>query len=380
MLHTTIDTPGVVTTNQTVFGYELWGLAALGTRRILHTIEFTEQRPDLGELDNSPESVSWGVQVPSGAQIFAATCPTSALEIVGQFWVGWLEDRTLSMMAVKQEHPFQTPLVDGEIPIFPPVMDFAGRVAVYSWRPGQEGTALWRRTFTGKIHQPVTMVAEEVVRIPGRPLATRTGVVPDLEASHAVLGWVEDRPEGAVISVALIEAGQVRLFHSEPVADSSPFGRQRLGVWAESFGCVEIDAVVQSRKAPFVYRLARFSIGQNAPLPNDVWWSTKNMPTPVFALPPEAQRPALALTNLALPAGELHAVALEHPKQRSQYALHQIFLTNDGRLYLAHTIGGGLRVARSNVSLDDPLAVVTGADAAYWGVRHPDGNLTLEAF
>lgn len=377
MLHLTIDTPGVVTMNDDGIMYQLWGLAALGPGHILNTVEFIERRPDLGEMGRA-RAVPWDTQVPPASELFAASGNTT--EIVGQFWVGWLLGRTLSMLAVKQEHPFETRLVDGEVPIFPPVMDRAGRVALYSWRPGAGETALWRRTFVGRIHQPVTMTAEELVRVPGRPLATRAGVIPSLSTTHAILGWVEDVAEGAVVGAALIEGDQARVFRSEPIGGSAAFARQRLGVWAESYGCVEIDAVVQSREAPFTYRLARFSIGQNAPQPKQVCWSCQNPPPSPFALSPEAQRLSMALTDLALPPGELHAVALEHPKQRLSWSLRQIFLTRDGRLHLAEDIGESPSEVRRNISLDDPLAVVTGSSAAYWGVRHPDGSITLEEF
>jgi hypothetical protein len=378
MLHLTVDAPGVVTTNER-FDYELYGFAAVGPRHILHSLRFWERRSDLGELREAPDAVPWDVEVPSGAQLFGATSGVSA-GLAHQFWVGWVLGRDLHMQALKQETPFTTTLLAGERPVFPAVMDKAGRVAVYTWRPGDQGSELWRLTFTGDIHQPVTMEVVGLAHVRGLPLASRAAAITNLQTSHAVLGWAENSDAGTVLGAALIEADQVRVFRSEPIRGTSPLPRQRVGVWALSFGCVEVDAVVESREEPLGYTLARFSIGQNGPTKSGWWYESEDSVQTSFALAPEAQQPSLALTPLALPAGSLHAAALEHLKGRFELSLEQVFLTKDGRLLQGHKIGGALREVRRDVPLDNPLAVVTGMQAAYWGTRQPNGSLTLEAF
>jgi hypothetical protein len=379
MLQFTIDAPGVITTNEDGLSYELYGLAALGPRHILNTIRFWERRSDLGELSDSPDFVAWDVDVPQGAQLVGVTSAVST-ELAHQYWVGWLLGRSLHMQALKQEAPFTTQLLPGEAPIFPAIMDKAGRSAVYSWRPSDDGRALWRRTFAGDIHQPVTMVERELARIPGRPLAARIAPISNLQTSHALLGWVEESPAGTVLGVALIDSDQVRLFRSDPMVDVSPLARQRLGLWAESYDSVELDVVVRSKEEPFSYSLARFSIGQNNPMKDGWWHAGPEMPPAPFLVSPDAQKQSLVLTRLNLPAGTLHAAALEHFKQRCELSLHQTYLTTDGRVLVASQIGGELREVLRNIPLDDPLAVVTGAQAAYWGTRRLDGSITLNSF
>jgi hypothetical protein len=378
MLQFTIDAPGVITTNESGRSYELYGLAALGPRHLLNTIRFWE-RSEPGELSDKPDVVSWDVEVPQGAQLVGVTSAVST-ELAHQYWVGWLLGRSLHMQALKQEAPFTTQLLPGETPIFPAIMDKAGRAAVYSWRPGDDGAGLWRRTFAGDIHQPVTMVERELARIPGRPLAARVAPISELQTSHAIIGWVEESPAGTVLGVALIDSDRVRTFRSEPIENVSPLARQRLGLWAQSYDCVELDAVVRSREEPFGYSLVRFSIGQNQPQKDGFWQVGAQVPPAPFLVSPEAQKPSMVLTEIRIPAGRLHAAAVEHHKWRFELYVSQIYLTDDGRILVASQIGGELVELRRNVPLDDPLAVITGGDSTYWGTRRPDGSITLNSF
>lgn len=384
MLHLTLDAPGVVSNNLDGTWFELFGLAALGKRHVLNTIRFDTRMIDDGSyvLDDPPELAAWDVEVPVGAQIFGATSGFPSTR-THQFWVGWLVGRQLHMQALKQEAPFATDLAEAEVPIFPAVMDKAGRAALYSWRPAAQGTELWQRTFTGEIKQAPTMQSHKVADVPGQPLASVAGVMEGKQhpTSHAMVGWVEDSREGAILGMVLIEADQVNVVRSHPVAAMSPLPRQRLGIWGVAWDCVELSAVVQTRAERPGYSVVRFSLGQN--LPNsDGWWSSKSvgMTLADVSQQPLWQKRSLEVTKLNLTPGTLHASAIDHYMQRSEKLLHQVYLTRDGHLHRAYDVGGELQVVFRNIALDDPLAVLISPQNPFWGTRHPDGNFTMERF
>jgi hypothetical protein len=260
-------------------------------------------------------------------------------------------------------------------------MDRAGHAMLYSWRPTDQGSELWRRTFTGNLNQPAALHGEKGATIPGRAVRSVANVIAERATSHALVGWVEESLQGTTLGVASIEAGQVRVVRSDPIPSTSPFPRQRLGIWGRSWDCVELCAVVQSDESPASYSLARFSIGQNLPNNNGVWWipENKDLDLAHASRQPLWQKRSLEVTKLDLKPGTLHAAATDHFKMRSELALSQFFLTTDGRLLRSYKIGRGIRQIGHGVSLDNPLAVITSSEQAFFGTRHPDGSLTLRA-
>jgi hypothetical protein len=259
------------------------------------------------------------------------------------------------MQALMQEGPIDTDLAGDETPIFPASMDNAGVAALYSWRPAKEGTALWRRLFTGQIKAKPTVTTETLTAVPGRPLVSVLGAIPGDRSQHALIGWAEDTAAGAVLGIAIVRPDGIRVLHSEPVPDFSPFVTQRPGIWASAPPAnerYEVTVELQSRHAPHDYKTMQFSVGTT----------------------PEESR--LSSSTIGLPGDSLHAVAFDYVKNYVDPFLTETYLTKDGRLWLGHPA----LLRREHVSLDDPLAVLTTEARAYWGVRTSDGSLKFESF
>lgn len=354
MLCFTLLNPGLATSYEVglIDQWANYGISAVGERHILQTTEYYEggeERSDV--LTFSP--ASWGVEVPDGAQIFGTTSGTTPAN-AKQFWTGWLVGRRLHMQALMQERPIDAELAAEEIPIFPPVMDKAGLAALYAWRPVGEATALWRRVFSGQIKTQATSDSEALSEIPGRPVVSIAGAIPGDTTQHAVLGWAERTPAGAVLGIAVIKPNGMRVLRSEPVPGFDPFARQRPGVWASAAPAeekFEVTVALEARDAQGGYKVARFSIKAK----------------------PEDQTVKLSAIDLA--TGSLHSAAFDYLKNHVDAKVHRTYLTHDGRMW----IGESPMVRRESVPLDAPLTVLT-TRKAYWGVRGPDGTLRFESF
>ena len=129
-----------------------------------------------------------------------------------------------------QEGPVDTELAADETAIFPAVMDGAGAAALYSWRPvAGGGTALWRRLFTGAIKTKATVAAEALTESRGGRSSRSSGRFPASEAQHALIGWAENTPAGAVLGIAIIRPTQMRVVRSSPSPASGRFCASGLG-------------------------------------------------------------------------------------------------------------------------------------------------------
>ncbi|MEA2700646.1 MAG: hypothetical protein QOI66_4917 [Myxococcales bacterium] len=350
----TVSNPGLVTTYEIgdFVSREVYTIDVVGPRRILQTTQFAERGPERDQLGAQPP-VPWDVEVPDGAQLFGATSGISP-GLAHQFWVGWLAGPRLHLQALMQKAPVDITVAADESLIFPPVMDRAGTACLYSWRPTGAGaaTALWRHVVSGQLNTAAVATTEALSEIPSRPVVSVAAAIPGEPSQHAVLGWVEATPAGTVLGLAIVMPDRLRVFRSDPIADTVPFANQRLGVWAAapaSLQRVRLTAVVASKTAPAAYRVATFSVA----------------PAPAGA--------SLSLANTDLPAGQLHAAAIDYLKNHVDPAFQQTFLLGDGTLWT----GKVPHAQRQGVVLNDPLAVATTMNA-YWGVRSGNGPLTFE--
>ena len=297
--------------------------------------------------------------MPEGAQIFGATSGTTPAN-AHQFWTGWLAGRRIHMQALMQERPIDADLEADEVPIFPPVMDRAGLAALYTWRPVSGGTALWRRVFSGQIKAQATSATEALSEIAGRPVTSIAGAIPGDPSHHAIVGWAERTPAGAILGLAVIKPDRMRVLRSEPVPGFDPVESQRPGIWAAareggdkdgSQGRFEVTVALQGREVPGGYKVARFSMGAQ---PDDH---------------------AMKIGDIDLPAGTLQSAAFDYLKNHVEAQVSQTYLTRDGHLW----IGDSPMLRRESVPLDDPLTVLANRKV-YFGVRGPDGKLGFESF
>lgn len=349
----TLANPGVITFfDADLMRRSQYGISTIGPRNLLQTTQYRETGPERDDV-RPFEPSSWGVAVPAGAEIFAATGGVTA-ENARQFWVGWLVGKRVAMQALMQQHPVETELAADETPTFPAVMDNAGVAALYSWRPAGDATALWRRLFTGQLKTKPTVAVEALTEIPGRPVVSVVGAIPGDRTQHAVIGWAEDAPAGAVLGMAIVRPTRIVVERSAPVPDFSPFARQRPGVWASAPPAkerYELTVALQSRGSPHRYATARFSIGATP--------EERNVSTAPIALNPD----------------HLHAAAFDYSKDHVDPFVNEVFLTNDGRMWIGHRP----EARRQGLPLGNPLPVLA-TTRVYWGVRDPDGSLRFESF
>ncbi len=350
----TLQAPGVVSTFDAgpITGYELYALTTVGPRRILHTISFFERRPDLGEPSEG-NPLSWQVEVPAGALLFGVGGGVDT-ERSQNFWVGWLAGRRIHMQALKLDDPLETDILPDEAPVFPALMDGAGRATLYSWRPGADGATLWQRAFRGELGKPGEVGQATAVAVKGNPLVTVVGGIFGERAPNALIGWVEKTPAGAVLAVAAVTpSAPPRLWRSEPVADASPLPRQRLALWAPAANRIELAALLVSDKDKSI-TLARFA------LDGTPFGTVTHMP-------------------VAGPEIPVIAGAVDYFKDEHRARFNVALLTTDGRLMIKKTYGSGaLRVGSEGLQPDDPLALLTGVNGAtYRAVRAPDGTISL---
>jgi hypothetical protein len=346
----TIWTPGIVSSYDGGF-FEIFGLSTQGKRHLLHTTQFHQGGPELRQIV-SGEPVSWDVEVPEGAQLFSVTGGVFSGHSK-QFWVGWRLDRGLHMQALMQEKPIDTDLVPGEVPIFPAILDGAGRAALYSWRASGSGTALWRRVFSGDIHQPSTVTAAQLSEVPAQPVVAFAGTVPGESSQHALLGWLEDTADGARMGLASVRPDGVRILRSEPIPGTASVARQRLGIWAASHDHFELAAILQTREGTGGYDLARFTVS------------------------PSSDKGAVTRIPLNLSSGIVHSAAVDYYKNNLEPRLHQTFVTTDGLLLAASGAGKPPLRQRRASSLDDPLPVVTITNAVFCAYRSEDDRVSF---
>jgi hypothetical protein len=347
----TICTPGVVSSYQASL-MDFFAVSTPGTKHVLHTTKYMPGGRELGQLVPS-KLASWDVEVPEGARLFSVTGGVVSGRPM-QFWVGWLVDRTLQMQALMQEGPINTELVAGEVPIFPAIMDGAGHAALYSWRPTPTGATLWRRLFSGAIHQPGTVTAAQVSELPANPAVSFAGAVSGEESEHALIGWLEDGAEGSRMGVVIIRPGGVEVLRSEPIPRTTVFGRQRIGVWAAAFDRLEIAAILENNDGSGGYQLARFAVAASS------------------------KKGAVTLLPRSIPAGELRGAALEYYKNNTEAEVYQSFIGVDGVLLTAYAVDEPARPTRLLSSLDDPLPIVTTGTAAFYASRSDDDRVTFE--
>ena len=346
----TLCTPGIVSSGDGAL-LDVFALSTPGTKRVLHTTQYFPGGPEFRDL--VPEKpVSWDVEAPAGAQLFSVTGVGSGRP--QQFWVGWLVDRSLHMQALMQEGPINTELVAGEVLIFPAIMDVAGRAALYSWRPTPTGASLWRRVFSGAIHKPGTVTAAQVSEIPGNPKLSFAGAVSREESEHAVIGWLEDNTDGSRIGVVIVRPGGVRVLRSEPIARTTVFGRQRLGVWAAALDRVEVAAILEDHDGSGGYDLARFAVG------------------------PSSEKGAVTRLRRNLAAGVLRSAAVDYYKNKIEPKPYQSFVTVDGLLLTAYAADQPPRRKQRPSPVDDHLPVVMTDTAAFYASRSDDDRVTFD--
>jgi hypothetical protein len=355
MVNFSMANPGLVSIYQDgeISSVRVYGLGLFGKERILHTAEFAQvgfEREDL----ITRKWVSWDVSVPEGAMLFGATSGVSA-GFSHQFWVGWLVGRRLHMQALMQVKPIDTELTAEEVPIFPAITDHSGVGNLYTWRPADEGTALWRHSFTGQIKSVGTVTSEALSVIPGHPVLSVAGTIPGEHSQHAVIGWAEAGPDGAVLGIAIATPDRLRVIRSKPIDGMAPFARQRIALWAASspgpLGRFQLSAVVKSQAEPPAYTRAVFDVGA------------------------DLGHGSLTLSAVNLPPGTLHSAAFDYEKIQAKPACTPVYLTIDGCLWANDPI----EVRRRGIDLDSPLPIVT-TGLTHWGTRKADGTMTFEWF
>jgi hypothetical protein len=336
-----LSTPGVVTTHQMKPFEDLCLYAIyLGAGRRIHTVEAF-----LGQNVEDPaitlfKPVDWETAIaPRDARIFSVTAGVSA-DAVSQFWVGWIQDRTVYMDALTEEHVIKAVLADDEALVVPPVMDGAGAASLFSWRAGTKVASLWQRVFKGN-----GASAHSVVEIPGHPLISRAAAVPG-HPQQGVVGWVERAEAGSVLGLALVERGRATIWRSEPIAATVPISEQRIGVWASNDGRLEVSALLTERDGAAVYRLAHLSARRG---------ETKAV---------------LKSEGVTMKEGQLGRAAIEYSSSLSQPVREVYLLTKDGRLLA----GRHLKVVRRSVPPDSPLPIVEG----FWVSTTPHGPPRFE--
>lgn len=354
MPHFTVVSPGLATF------YDVEGIpskvnyavSTIGRHHLLQTTEYYEGGPELDEIRAFQPS-AWGVEVPENAELFATTGGLTP-ENVRQFWVGWLLGRRVSMLALMQERPIDIALATDETPVFPAVMDKAGVAALYAWRPVADsgGTALWRHLCTGALKTQASVVTEALTAIPGRPVVSVVGAIPGEPTQHALIGWAENTPAGAVIGLAVVRPEGIRIVRSAPLSGLSPLARQRPGIWASAPPAAEgyeLLLVLQSTAEPHDYKTAKLVAGAT----------------------PEEHK--VSLDAVRLPGDSLHAAAFDYLKNHIDAMANQAFLTKDGRLWF----GPPATLMKQGLSLDDPLTILT-TGRAYFGERAVDGTLSFQ--
>lgn len=358
-----IATPGIVTAFAGVGNEEGFTIDVLGPRRILHTSELYCHGRE-GEEFSAKRPLSWDVVVPDTALVFGTTCAVAA-GLSRQRWVGWLCGHALHMRALVKVRPVDAELAPDETPILPAITEPSGAATLYTWRPAERGTVLWRRSFAGdRTSAGGSPCAEPLSVVPGRPSLSAVGTIPGEERQHVVIGWVESSRQGAVVGIAVVTPEHMHVVRSYPILGVAPFPRQRLGIWAGAGASdprgVQVTAMLASHAEKASYRVA------------------------VLAPAGTADQTPLALSDTLLPPGALYAAAFDYLKNPAEPHGCRVFLTHDGtvmnerqlRMHHAHGADYGYR----HVGLDNPLPVMTSGKRLYWGSRNPDGTMSFEPF
>jgi hypothetical protein len=339
--------PGIVATYDTdPIMRDTYGLFVKDGR--VHTLEYFEGSP-LRRTMKAHEPVDWEIRVPAGATLFSLTGGV-APENIEQFWVGWAVDRAVHMEAISDHHAQVVSLAPDEAPIFPGVLGGNGTASLFTWRKAA-GTALWLRTFAPKGKTPTL---RSVAEIPGQPVSSIVAAVPGERSHHALVGWVEASPRGAVLAIAVLKGERTSIVRSDPVGDSRPLPLQRIGLWAGSLHRQELTAVLLGEGPAAGYVLARFSVK------------------------PGAAAGTLSTSHIDLQAGEIASAAIDYYRDNSRPLPHCAILTTDGRVLRDDRDQTRPHLLRAGVPLDSPMPIVTTAGAAYWGERGADGRLSFK--
>ena len=352
-----LASPGIVTIYDAgpLGGVETFTIDLMGAKHALHTSQFYQGGIERYDLQSSQGPVSWGVPVPEDALVFGATSGVMS-GFSHQFWVGWLVGRRLHMQALMQVKPIDMELATDEVPIFPAVTDLSGVGNLYTWRPTSHGTVLWRHSFTGQIKTVGTVTSEALSEIPGHPVVSVAGTIPGEQEQHAVIGWVEATPDGAVMGMAIVKPDRLRVIRSKPMAGMAPFLRQRIGVWAAAspgpVGHFQLVAALQSQTDRPAYSVAALKVSADSDLG------------------------AVDLSDSGIPAGTLHSAAFDEDKQHTKPSFSRTFLTKDGTVLACNPP----EVRLHGVDLESPLPVADTSFHTYWGTRKADGTMTFEWF
>jgi len=334
---------------------ETYTIDILGPKRLLHTSQFYQGGIERYDLQSSQGPVSWGVPVPEDALVFGATSSVTT-GFSHQFWVGWLVGCRLHMQALMQVKPIDSELAADEVPIFPAVTDLSGVGNLYTWRPAGQGTSLWRHSFMGQIKSVGAVTKEALSEIPGHPLVSVAGTIPGEHEQHAVIGWIEATPDGAVLGMAIVKPDHLRVIRSKPMAGMAPFIRQRPGVWAAAspgpVGHFQLVAVLRSQTEHPAYTVAALKVR------------------------PESDLGEVDLADSGIPAGTLHSAAFDEDKNPTKPSFSRTFLTKDGTVLACNPP----EVRLHGVDLDSPLPVASTSFHSYWGTRATDGTMTFQWF
>jgi len=334
--------PGLVTTHGTD-PYESLQIHSfhLGSRRNLYTVSYFTGGHSESMGIQAHDPVDWDTTIPWGAQLFSVTAGVAPAAVT-QFWVGWIDGRTVSMEALSRRRVIDSPLATGESLIFPAVMDGSGAASVYSWLPTGRGMALRQRVFADGVGPP-RLLAE----IPGVPVASRVAAVPGEHEEHAVIGWAERTPEGGtILGTAVVYRGQATLQRSRVAAGNAPMEQQRIGVWAGTRDWWEVAAVLD-KAAQGDYRLAVFSVDRN-----DGQAKLKTM-------------------KLDLQPAVVAKAAIDYESSTELPFSRRYFLDRDGLLRNER----GWNALRAPVGVDSALPIING----YWGERGADGIFTFKS-
>ncbi|MEM1125515.1 MAG: hypothetical protein AAGI71_02605 [Bacteroidota bacterium] len=175
-------------------------------RGTLSTIEFFEDRADLGEVSRLKQ-VDWEIPVPDSVQLFM---PHSVVlrNDLNAFWTGWVTNETIQAVSIYQERPIEAIRPPDDHLVEPALVLPDQSLHYYFWQPEAGAWALWRHVFEGPLGQPGRVRQERLLQTASRPLYTAAALAPTTEAfpdvPQPVIGWLRQEGESFRVEVARI--------------------------------------------------------------------------------------------------------------------------------------------------------------------------------
>ena len=202
----------------------------------LETIEFYEDRPDLGEIKKL-KTVPWDVMMPENAELIIAAAGKPRNQL-NSFWAAWREQDRYSAMSIFQEKAIELKLDPAAELVYPPIALPSKKFQQLFWQETNNTWKLSSAMFSGVLGQKGEVRVTKLTSAKTQPLVSVSAPVPAENEDLSVVAWAEADLKGSIASVALIHQESLKLFSCKKVEGLFPLVPQRVGVHVNPMGLV----------------------------------------------------------------------------------------------------------------------------------------------